>query len=213
MASSQPPPSAKPFTAAIAGLGGNSVRGKPSRPRRASAYASAGDLARSSAMSAPATKARPAPVMIAAATDASPVIWSTARPSSAIVASFSALSLSGRLTVIVAMRSATANCRKSYVVMLTVNLPFRTASCPDDGAYGRELAGEERRRKVRLPICGPAGSRGAGQARARIARLRVPPAWRDVHIAADARRSIQAWGFDARGRKQYRYHDRAVASR
>ena len=41
--------------------------------------------------------------------------------------------------------------------------------------------------------------------------LRVPPAWRDVHIAASATASaIQAWGFDARGRQQYRYHDRAV---
>lgn len=48
---------------------------------------------------------------------------------------------------------------------------------------------------------------------ARVARLRVPPAWRDVHIAADPRRSIQAWGYDIRGRKQYRYNDRAVASR
>jgi DNA topoisomerase-1 len=40
----------------------------------------------------------------------------------------------------------------------------------------------------------------------RIQKLRVPPAWTDVHIAPDTRRSIQAWGFDARGRKQYRYH-------
>ena len=48
---------------------------------------------------------------------------------------------------------------------------------------------------------------------ARIDKLRVPPAWRDVHLAADARRSIQAWGFDARGRKQYRYHVAAVESR
>ena len=44
----------------------------------------------------------------------------------------------------------------------------------------------------------------------RIQALRIPPAWRDVHIAADARAAIQAWGFDARGRRQYRYHDRAV---
>lgn len=44
----------------------------------------------------------------------------------------------------------------------------------------------------------------------RIERLRIPPAWRDVHIAASATASIQAWGFDARGRRQYRYHDRAV---
>jgi DNA topoisomerase-1 len=45
---------------------------------------------------------------------------------------------------------------------------------------------------------------------ARIAALVIPPAWQDVHIAYDARASIQVWGFDARGRKQYRYHPRAV---
>lgn len=44
----------------------------------------------------------------------------------------------------------------------------------------------------------------------RIARLRIPPAWRDVSIAASAKASVQAWGFDARGRRQYRYHERAV---
>ena len=45
---------------------------------------------------------------------------------------------------------------------------------------------------------------------ARIDALRIPPAWRDVHIAVNARAAIQAWGFDARGRKQYRYHPNAV---
>src|SRR3712207_1588409 len=44
----------------------------------------------------------------------------------------------------------------------------------------------------------------------RIDALRVPPAWRDVHIAAGASAAIQAWGFDARGRRQYRYHARAA---
>jgi DNA topoisomerase-1 len=44
----------------------------------------------------------------------------------------------------------------------------------------------------------------------RIDALRVPPAWRDVHVAASGRQPVQAWGFDARGRKQYRYHTRAV---
>jgi DNA topoisomerase-1 len=48
---------------------------------------------------------------------------------------------------------------------------------------------------------------------ARIDALRVPPAWRDVHIAASAASAIQAWGFDARGRKQYRYNARAVERR
>jgi DNA topoisomerase-1 len=44
----------------------------------------------------------------------------------------------------------------------------------------------------------------------RIRRLRIPPAWRDVRIAASPSASVQAWGFDARGRRQYRYHERAV---
>lgn len=47
----------------------------------------------------------------------------------------------------------------------------------------------------------------------RIRKLAVPPAWTDVHIAAGPRASVQAWGYDARGRKQYRYHDRAVQQR
>lgn len=44
----------------------------------------------------------------------------------------------------------------------------------------------------------------------RIDRLRIPPAWRDVHIAASRGASVQAWGIDAKGRKQYRYHERSV---
>jgi DNA topoisomerase-1 len=44
----------------------------------------------------------------------------------------------------------------------------------------------------------------------RINALRIPPAWRDVHISANPRAAIQVWGFDARGRKQYKYHPRAV---
>jgi DNA topoisomerase-1 len=47
----------------------------------------------------------------------------------------------------------------------------------------------------------------------RAEELRVPPAWRDVHIAASPRAMLQAWGFDARGRKQYRYHESAVQRR
>lgn len=44
----------------------------------------------------------------------------------------------------------------------------------------------------------------------RIDLLRIPPAWTDVHISANPRAPIQVWGFDVRGRKQYRYHKRAV---
>jgi DNA topoisomerase I len=42
----------------------------------------------------------------------------------------------------------------------------------------------------------------------RIARLAVPPAWRDVWICIDPLGHLQATGVDAAGRKQYRYHDR-----
>jgi DNA topoisomerase-1 len=52
-----------------------------------------------------------------------------------------------------------------------------------------------------------------GRDRARIKQLVIPPAWRDVHIAAGPRAAIQAWGYDARGRKQYRYHANAVEKR
>jgi DNA topoisomerase-1 len=42
----------------------------------------------------------------------------------------------------------------------------------------------------------------------RIRRLAVPPAWTDVWIAPSPLGHIQATGRDARGRKQYRYHER-----
>src|SRR5438067_12122863 len=42
----------------------------------------------------------------------------------------------------------------------------------------------------------------------RIRRLAIPPAWTDVWICPSPSGHIQATGRDARGRKQYRYHDR-----
>lgn len=42
---------------------------------------------------------------------------------------------------------------------------------------------------------------------ARIRALAVPPAWTDVWISAEPDTHIQAAGRDAKGRKQYRYHD------
>jgi DNA topoisomerase I len=41
---------------------------------------------------------------------------------------------------------------------------------------------------------------------ARIKWLAIPPAWTDVWICPDRNGHLQATGFDARGRKQYRYH-------
>jgi DNA topoisomerase-1 len=40
----------------------------------------------------------------------------------------------------------------------------------------------------------------------RIARLAIPPAWKDVWICPHGKGHLQACGRDARGRKQYRYH-------
>ena len=42
----------------------------------------------------------------------------------------------------------------------------------------------------------------------RIKRLAIPPAWTEVWICPLANGHIQATGRDARGRKQYRYHER-----
>src|SRR4051794_29948215 len=42
---------------------------------------------------------------------------------------------------------------------------------------------------------------------ARINALAIPPAWTDVWICPLPNGHIQATGLDARGRRQYRYHD------
>src|SRR5204863_9327308 len=42
----------------------------------------------------------------------------------------------------------------------------------------------------------------------RIKALVIPPAWTDVWICPYPRGHLQATGRDARGRKQYRYHQR-----
>ncbi len=47
----------------------------------------------------------------------------------------------------------------------------------------------------------------------RIRNLAIPPAYRDVWICASPRGHLQATGYDARGRKQYRYHPRWRARR
>lgn len=43
---------------------------------------------------------------------------------------------------------------------------------------------------------------------ARIRKLAIPPAYRDVWICPNAQGHLQATGRDAKGRKQYRYHPR-----
>jgi DNA topoisomerase IB len=47
----------------------------------------------------------------------------------------------------------------------------------------------------------------------RIKALAIPPAWEDVWICSDPNGHIQATGVDAKGRRQYRYHDEWRAER
>lgn len=47
----------------------------------------------------------------------------------------------------------------------------------------------------------------------RIASLKIPPAWSDVRIAPEAGGHLQAIGTDARGRRQYLYHESFRARR
>src|SRR5439155_7706045 len=58
----------------------------------------------------------------------------------------------------------------------------------------------------------PGGSVSASE-RARIAALRIPPAWTDVAIAPSPDAAVQAVGRDAKQRWQYRYHERQVVRR
>lgn len=46
----------------------------------------------------------------------------------------------------------------------------------------------------------------------RIEKLRIPPAWTGVRIAPSPRAKVQAIGYDAKGRCQYRYHPDFVAA-
>lgn len=47
----------------------------------------------------------------------------------------------------------------------------------------------------------------------RIRSLAIPPAWEEVWICSDPQGHIQATGVDAKGRRQYRYHDEWRAAR
>lgn len=60
----------------------------------------------------------------------------------------------------------------------------------------------------------PGGGRVADEKTlARIAKLRIPPAWQDVRIARGDGAPLQALGVDKKGRTQYLYHSRFRAQR
>ncbi|MBW3572119.1 MAG: DNA topoisomerase IB, partial [Gemmatimonadetes bacterium] len=72
-------------------------------------------------------------------------------------------------------------------------------------------------RRVGTPETGFEYLRGDGKplrsetALARIKKLAIPPAWTEVRISPDPAAKVQAYGYDAAGRKQYRYHPDYVA--
>ena len=79
---------------------------------------------------------------------------------------------------------------------------LRRADCSDPGFT-------RRRRGKGFEYLRPDGTRLRDRkALERIRGLAIPPAWRDVWICDDPFGHIQATGMDARGRKQYRYHDK-----
>ena len=75
---------------------------------------------------------------------------------------------------------------------VNVSAPGLTRRRTDDGWVYLDASGAE--------LTDPA-------AIARIDALVLPPAWQDVWICSIAHGHIQATGVDARGRRQYRYHD------
>src|SRR5436190_12755359 len=112
MASSQPPPRAKPLTAAMTGLPHRSSRRIIACPASDRERPSMAPWPTISPMSAPATNALgPAPVRMTPRTAGSVSIRVTASSSSAMTAAFRALSLSGRLTVTSAMPSVRSKSR------------------------------------------------------------------------------------------------------
>src|SRR5688500_20274153 len=70
------------------------------------------------------------------------------------------------------------------------------------------MPGIRRTRRGRgFAYVGPDGRRVRAAAElARIRALVIPPAYTDVWISTEPRGHLQATGRDARGRKQYRYH-------
>jgi DNA topoisomerase I len=71
-----------------------------------------------------------------------------------------------------------------------------------------DKAGITRKRRGKgFVYCGPDGRLIRDEKTlARIRALVLPPAWTDVWISTDPRAHLQATGYDAAGRKQYRYH-------
>jgi DNA topoisomerase-1 len=100
--------------------------------------------------------------------------------------------------------------------MSTNGTPVAPPLAPADIVYVSDQEPGLRRRRAGKGFCylAPDGTPVRDkEALTRIRKLAIPPAWTDVWISPDPRGHIQATGRDARGRKQYRYHDAWSTSR
>lgn len=83
---------------------------------------------------------------------------------------------------------------------------------PDSRSQPRRKPAGRPWRRVGSPVEGFSYLRGDGRpltskaALERIRALAIPPAWTEVRVNPDPEAKVQAFGFDAAGRKQYRYH-------
>ena len=121
---SHPPPNAKPFTAAITGMGKVSILRNTSLPFLPKASPSSGVRVLISPISAPATKAfSPLPVMTSARISLSALTMSTSSPRSVRTSLLSALSALGRLMVATAMLPFFSN--RTFVMLTPPYFLFR----------------------------------------------------------------------------------------
>ena len=98
--------------------------------------------------------------------------------------------------------------------MKTTGVATMTASSGTLRFGSDEEPGIRRRGTKRFTYLDERTGKPASQANLeRIRALAIPPAWTDVWIAGDADCHVQATGRDAKGRKQYRYHDDFTADR
>jgi len=98
--------------------------------------------------------------------------------------------------------------RRTPIVLVTE--PTEAAKAASLRYVSDTQAGIQRRRHgSSFRYVGPGGEIVRDPATlARIRSIVIPPAWTDVWICTIAHGHIQATGRDARGRKQYRYHER-----
>lgn len=100
------------------------------------------------------------------------------------------------------MISAFSSASKVFAIAETKHARLRYSSDEKPGIR-RKKSGQG------FQFVGPHGRRITdGETLRRIKHLAIPPAWTDVWICPFESGHIQATGRDARGRKQYRYHER-----